>query len=128
MIQVLKFSAKIILIGINPAVDPPDRVLRGLFAGAGRSKGPIPVRGRLNGAGFVQTLVKYRSAWRLYINASMLKAAGLNVGDTADIEIEFDLTPRIEPMPDLFRAALVQNPKAMNAFESLTPSRRKDIL
>jgi hypothetical protein len=60
-----KFSATIYKIGINPVVDPPDGVMTAIFAAAGRRKGPIPVRGRLNGAEFVQTLVRYRGAWRL---------------------------------------------------------------
>ena len=69
------FSAKIYIISkINPVVDLPDDVLSAIFAQAGRSKGPIPVRGRLNGAEFIQTLIKYEGAWRLYLNGPMRKA------------------------------------------------------
>lgn len=123
-----RFSAKIYKIGINPVVDPPDEVLRAIFEQAGRSKGPIPVRGLLNGAEFIQTLVKFQGAWRLYVNGIMLKDSGLAVGDMADVEIEFDPRPRDVPMPKEFAAALKKDDKAKAAFNALSPSRQKEIL
>jgi hypothetical protein len=109
-------------------VDPPDDVLTAIFESAGKSKGPIPVRGTLNGAGFIQTLVKFKGGWRLYINGAMLENSGLNVGDAATIEIEFDPEPRSVPMPERFAEALANDRKARTAFENLAPSRQKEIL
>lgn len=123
----VKFSSKIFKLGINPVVDPPDRIMRALFDQAGRSRGPIPVRGRLNGAEFVQTLVKYQGVWRLYINGPMLKASGLSVGELAKIEIEFDLRPRDVPMPEALSIAFRKDKRAKAAFEKLSPSRQKEI-
>ena len=123
-----KFRAAIYKIGINPVVDPPEDVLQALFEQAGKSKGPIPVCGRLNGAEFIQTLVKYQGAWRLYINDPMLKASGLKVGDTAHVEIEYDPRQRNVPMPKKFALALSKNKIAKEAFDSLPPSRQKEIL
>jgi hypothetical protein len=123
------FSAKIYIISkINPVVDVPDDVLSAIFAQAGRSKGPIPVRGRLNGAEFIQTLIKYEGAWRLYLNGEMRKAAGIDTGDTADVEIEFDPRPRAEPVPEKFAEALKTDEAARAEFEKLSPSRQKEIL
>lgn len=122
------FSTKIYKIGINPVVDPPYEILTVIFEQAGRSKGPIPVRGQLNGSEFVQTLVKYQGAWRLYINGPMLKASGLEVGDTAKIEIEFDPEPRDVPVPAAFAIALKKDKIAKTEYEKLTPSRKKEIL
>jgi hypothetical protein len=122
------FSAKIYKIGINPVVDPPDDVLSGIFEQAGKSTGPIPVHGTINGAEFIQTLVKYRGAWRLYANGEMLKASGLKVGDEATIGIEFDPRPRNVPVPNLFDKALRENARARKAFDELAPSRRKEVL
>jgi hypothetical protein len=122
------FSAPIYKLGINPVVVPPDEVLVCLFEQAGRNKGPIPVRGRLSGAEYIQTLVKYSGAWRLYINGEMLRASGLSVGETADIEIEFDPRAREVPMPKAFADALKREAKAQAGYESLTPSRQKEIL
>lgn len=123
-----QFSGKIYKIGINPVVDPPDEVLRAIFERASRSKGPIPVRGLLNGAEFIQTVVKYQGAWRLYINGIMLKDSGLKVGDTARVEIEFDPRPRDVPVPKEFAAELKKDDQAKAAFKELSPSRQKEIL
>ncbi|HUR97760.1 MAG TPA: YdeI/OmpD-associated family protein [Pyrinomonadaceae bacterium] len=123
-----RFSSSIYKIGINPVVDPPDSVMSLIFEQAGKSAGPIPVRGTLNGAGFIQTLVKYRGAWRLYINGPMLKRSGLKVGDTATIEIEFDPNPREVPIQKKLADALSEDAGAKAVFEKLPPSRRKEIL
>ncbi|NOT48605.1 MAG: DUF1905 domain-containing protein [Acidobacteria bacterium] len=123
-----RFESKIKKIGINPVVDPPEDVLTALFEQAGKSKGPIPVCGNLNGAAFIQTLVKYAGKWRLYINGPMLADSGLKVGDTAKVEIAFDPRPRKVPMPALFRKALQNNAAAGKAFKDLTASRQKEIL
>ena len=122
------FSATIHKIGINPYVYLPEAVLEALFRQAGKSKGPVPVRGRINDKRFIQTLVRYQGAWRLYINSEMRQAADVDVGDQADIRIEFDPVPRVEPIPSKFSEALSRNKKASKAFEALTPSRQKEIL
>ena len=122
-----RFSAKIYKLGINPVVDPPEEVLQVIFKNAGRSKGPVPVRGRINGAEFIQTLVKYAGAWRLYINGPMLSGSDLAVGDVAEIEIEYDPRPREVPMPQALAAALRKSKTARSAFDRLSPSRKKEI-
>lgn len=123
-----KFRAKIYKIGINPVVDPPDSVLQALFAQANKDKGPIPVRGLLNGAEFMQTLVRYRGAWRLYVNGQMLKESGLCVGEMATVEIEFDPRPREIPMVAEFEAVLKKDKAASDEFYRLSASRQKEIL
>ena len=124
----VEFSARIYKLGVNPVVDPPEAVFETIFELAGRSKGPIPVRGLINGAEFMQTLVKYAGKWRLYVNGEMLEASGLNVGDTASIEIEYDPRPRQYPVPAALRRALASDPKARAAWDALTPSRRTEIV
>ena len=124
----VSFSAKIGKLSINPVVDPSEKVLNAIFKQAGRSTGPIAVCGTINGAEFIQTLVKYRGAWRLYINGEMLKASGIRVGDEAKIKIEFDPRPRDIPIPGSFTTALQRNAEAKKAFDALSPSRQKEIL
>jgi hypothetical protein len=122
------FEAQIYKLGINPVVDPPPYVLNAISSEAGRSRGPLPVRGRLNGVEFIQTLVKYRQAWRLYINGPMLKAASVEPGDTVRIELAFDDRPRDVTVPILFAQALAGDARADASFRALAPSRRKEIL
>ena len=122
------FSAKISKIGINPYVGVPEDVLDNIFRQARRTRGPIPIRGTVNGESFTQTLVRYQGAWRLYINGIMRAAAGIDVGDDAHIRLEFDPTPRTEPLHPKLAHALDSNKSAKAAFEKLTPSRQKEIL
>lgn len=125
--QMQSFTAKIYKIGINPAVDPPAKILQYLFESARKEKGPIPVRGAIDGADFTQTLVKFQGGWRLYVNGEMLKSCGARVGDEVEIEIEFDLRRRDVPMPVKLRDALKFDKKAKIAFGELSPSRQKEI-
>ena len=121
------FTARIKKLGINPVVDPPEAVLVEIFRQAGRTKGPIPVRGTMNGAEFIQTLVKYKGSWRLYLNARMLKESDTKVGDTVSIEVAFDPRPREVTVPKSLEDALRSDQEARAAFERLSPSRRKEI-
>ncbi len=122
------FKAKIEIIGINPFVFLPARVLNTIFTQAGKDKGPIPVRGTIDGHPYIQTLVKYSGAWRLYINGPMLKDAGKQVGDTIALTIEFDAEERVVPMHPKLVAAMKVNPVAKEAFDKLSPSRQKEIV
>ena len=121
------FSAKITKLGINPVVDPPEGVLAAIFEQANRSVGPIPVHGTINGAEFVQSLVKYKGAWRLYVNGEMLKASGSKVGDLIKIVVEFDPRTREVPIPKKLEIALSADEQARIAFAELPPSRQKEI-
>src|SRR5215212_6407429 len=84
------FSAKINKLGINPYVLLPPLIRAKVFKDAGKDKGAIPVRIELNKKQFIQTLVKYKRRWRLYLNGPMRIAAGRDVGDTVEAGIEFD--------------------------------------
>ena len=106
----------------------PVAVLKEIFKKANKDKGPIPVRGELNGHAFIQTLVKYSGKWRLYLNGPMRKAAGIDVGDRAEVKLKFDPETREIVAHPKLKAALEKNKKAMAAFSKLPPSRQKEIL
>ena len=124
----LTFSKKVRIIGINPYISVPKSVLNALYKQAGKDKGPIPVRGTLQGKRFTQTVIKYQGAWRLYLNTLMRKEARIDVGDIANVELEFDPSLRIVAMHPKFVYALSKNKKAKKAFEKLAPSHRKEIM
>lgn len=121
------FKATIAIIGINPYVLLPDKVLAALFLAAGREKGPIPVRGSIDGQPFLQTLVRYSGDWRLYVNTPMMKATGKGPGDVAVFEVAYDSQARIEPMPVRLQQALNKHPDAKNAFDALAPYLQKEM-
>jgi len=122
------FSAKIHIIGINPYVLLPQIVLKYIFQKSGKNKGAIPVELKIADKNFIQNLVKYSGKWRLYLNGPMRKAAGKNVGDDIDIQIDFDPKPRTTPVHPKLKKAFKEYPNARMAFEKLSPSRQKEIL
>ena len=87
------FKAEIKLIGINPFVFVPEKILSEIFKKAGKDKGHIPVCGTINGVPYTQTLVRYSGEWRLYVNTVMLKNSPKRIGETIEISIAFDPTP-----------------------------------
>ena len=122
-----RFTATIYKAGINPCVKVPLRITKKMKA----AKGYIPVKGKINNHFFTQTLVPVKNAgYRLYVNGSMLKGAGINVGDTVTFIIEQDLVPPAAAnisMPNQFKKQLEEN-DLIKAFRALTPSRQKEIL
>jgi hypothetical protein len=123
----MKFSATIDIIGVNPYVPVPLNVLRSLFKQFGKEKGPIPVKGTIDGKQFQQTLVKFGGSWRLYVNGEMCKAASVGVGDTVDITLTFDSVSRVLPMHEALGKALGHSHER-DVFQALPPHRKKEIL
>ena len=125
--KAIRFRAKIEIIGVNPFVFLPESALDKIFEQAGKDKGKIPVRMKIDGHEFTQTLVKWKGAWRLYLNLPMRKAAGKDVGDTADFEIIHDPAERTWPMHPKLERALAKNKKAQKVFDALRPSLQLEI-
>lgn len=126
--QAITFKAIIHLIGINPFVFVPPKILHSIFEQAGKSKGPIPIKGTINGKAYKQTLVKYSNEWRLYINTTMLKDSPKRIGEKIALSIVFDTESRAIEAPAAFIKALKANKEAAATFEKLTPYRRKEIV
>lgn len=122
------FSAAIEIIGINPFVYIPIPVLHSVFIQANKDKGKIPVRIKIDGHEFPQTLIKYSGHWRLYLNTPMRKAAKKEVGDTAHFEIHFDPEERVIPAHPKLILALAENKEAKTIFDSLRPSLQLEIV
>lgn len=123
-----KFKACIEIIGINPFVFVPEYILDDMFKQNGKDKGPISIKGTVNDKPYQQTLVKYKGAWRLYINTSMLKNSPGRVGEMIELTIEFDMADR-SLMPHLkLTKALSANPQAQKRFNALSPSLQKEIV
>jgi hypothetical protein len=126
------FAAVIKIRGVNPYVLVS--AVRAQAIKPGWRK-PLPVLVRFN--------AKPAIAWRinmmpvgdgsfyLYLHGDVRKASGTTVGDRVRVEIEFDASYRNgaqHPMPRWFKQALAKNPRAMNNWEALIPSRKKEIL
>jgi len=122
------FKAQLDLIGINPFVAVPEPVLQEIFRIAGKDKGPIPVKGTVNGQPYMQTLVRFKGAWRLYINTSMLQNATQRIGEKIEVTITGnDDPPALLKAPAGFEAALKKDKAARAVFENLPPYLQKEI-
>jgi len=128
----LGFKSKIKIRGVNPYILVSSVQAKKIKPSW---KKPMPVLIRING------LPEYR--WRinmmpvgngsfyLYLHGDVRKASGSKVGDSVNVEISFDSAYRNGPMhfmPAWFSSALGKNRNAKKAWESLTPSRQKEIL
>ena len=123
-----EFQATLQIIDGNPYVDVPDDILSALFDAAGKSTSPIPIRGTLNGKPYRQTLVKFRGAWRLYVNMVMLNDSPRRIGEEVTVTVAFDPSDRtIETHPQLLHA-LAENEAARQVFDSLSPSLQKEVV
>lgn len=123
-----KFNAELKIIVGNPFVFLPLKVLDKLFLKAKKDKGAVPVHGRINGKAYKQTLLKYSGDWRLYISMKMLNDSPRRIGEMIEVEIDFDPNDRtIEPNPKFIKA-LTKSNKANEVFESLSPSKQKEIV
>ncbi|MEH6307158.1 DUF1905 domain-containing protein [Olivibacter sp. CPCC 100613] len=123
-----QFDAEINIIGINPFVYVPEKILQSIFREAGKDKGKIPIRGTINGDPYQQTLVKYQGDWRLYVNTSMLKNSPKRIGEVVRLTLAIDSGDRtIKPHQKLIKA-LHENQEAKNIFDKLSPSLRHEIV
>lgn len=95
---------------------------------------PLPVRVRING--------QPRAAWRinmmpagdgsfyLYLSGTVRDASRTEVGDRVEVELSFDERYKGGPtqrLPPAFHRALRSSPKARSAWQSLPPSRKKEV-
>lgn len=119
-----RFTTTVFKVGVNPCVDVPAKVSAALG-----KRGYIPVQGTINGHAFRAGLVSLGNGrHRLFINGVMRRAASVLVNDRITVILEYDDKPRKTPIPNQLSKALKENPTAKHEWDSLTPSRRKEIL
>jgi len=123
-----QFEARLEIIGINPYVQVPASILQDLFTLAGKRKGPIPIKGTINGKSYRQTLVRYQGDWCLYVNTTMLKKSPQRIGEIVRLTISYDPSDRSVNMHPKLKNALLKTPAANQVFNNLIPSRQKEIV
>jgi hypothetical protein len=96
---------------------------------------PLPVLVRVNGEPAEPWRINMMPAgdgsFYLYLHGDVRKASGTKVDDRVEVEVSFDTTYKngpMHPMPAWFEETLRKNPKAMKNWETLIPSRKKEIL
>ena len=128
----LRISATIAVRGINPYVLVSARHARRLQP---QWRRPLPVILRIPGFPQHQWCTNLMptgdGSFYLYLHEHMRRAAGVGVGDRIRVELQFNAAYRGGPahsMPEWFRNALREVPLAMQNWQRLIPSRKKEIL
>lgn len=89
----------------------------------------IPVKGNVKGCSFKGTLIpRKENKYVMYLNSEIRKKAKLIVGDSIEIEIEFDPESRELPIPEDLELILKENIGNWQKFISLSPSHRRELL
>jgi hypothetical protein len=111
-----RFTAKLVDRGIELPFDS-----RALFGEA-----RPPVRGTVNGLPFQSRLMVYGGVTWLGLRNELRSEAGLTDGDSVDVEIERDDTPREVEVPPELRSALASDDVAAGVYESLSFTHRRE--
>jgi hypothetical protein len=126
------FTATIKIRGINPYVLVSARRANAIQPGWRK---PLPVCVRINGkpdkAWRINMMPAGDGSFYLYLRGDVRKASGTAVGDCVRVEVEFDASYRSGPpqrLPPWFKQALMANPQALQNWQALVPSRKKEIL
>lgn len=130
--KTLRFRVLIKIHGVNPYVLVSAKRASELKLGWRK---PMPVLVRINQkpkqSARINMMPIGDGSFRLYLNGVIRKASGTVVGDRVEVEVRFDAKYRsgpAHPMPAWFRSALKKNPAASKNWDTLIPSRKKEIL
>jgi hypothetical protein len=102
-------------------VVPPE-----IVAALGSGRNP-KVKVSVNGYIFRGTVQVSSGQFMLSFSAEKREAAGVEGGDQVEVTVELDTEPRTVEVPGDLRAALSAKAGAMEAFEALAYSRRKEF-
>jgi hypothetical protein len=127
-----RFTAAIKIRGVNPYVLVTAARAKAVKAGWRK---PLPVLLRINGKPAkpwrINMMPVGNGSFYLYLHGAIRKAAGAKVGNHIQVEISFDRNYRggpQQPLPRWFKQALMENPRAMEKWNALIPSRKKEII
>jgi hypothetical protein len=128
----MKFTAEILLRGINPYVMVSAERANQIKVDWKRA---MPVVIRINGqpeSGWhINMMPVGNGCFYLYLDATVRQASGTGVGDTVEVAVDFDEGYRSGPQHDMlpdFAAQLADQPAAKERWDSLTPSLQKEVL
>jgi hypothetical protein len=120
------FTAEIYKFSSNPSfhcVDVPAEI-----SAAFGKKGPVPVKGTINGVEWRGTLLPNRQGGhRLVLNGQLRKQTRTGLGHTVEIRLQLDEASREIALPEELAAALRAN-DLLERFNALTPGLQRAAL
>src|SRR6476620_11010469 len=82
----------------------------------------------LNGYTYRGTVQVTNGQFMLSFSPEKREAAGVHAGDQVEVTLELDTEPRTVEVPEDLKAALSQKPGAMEAFEAMSYTNRKEAV
>jgi hypothetical protein len=118
----VRFTATLVPRGPAAAVVLDDDQVALVGEGAKR----FAVLATVNGYAWRTSVTRMRGEFLLGMSRAVRQAAGVEAGDTVDVELELDTAPRdVEPPPALIEA-LAADPVARAAVDGLAYTHRKE--
>jgi antitoxin component of MazEF toxin-antitoxin module len=103
------------------------RIPAEVIAALGPQKRP-KVKVTVNGYTYRNTVAVFGDVFMVGVSQEHRAAAGLEAGDQVEVTLELDLEPRTVEVPDDLRAALSEKAGAIEKFDALAFSRRKEFV
>jgi uncharacterized protein YdeI (YjbR/CyaY-like superfamily) len=98
----------------------------GQVAAIGEGAKRFPVLATVNGYSWRTSVARMRAENLLGLSRAVREAAGVEAGDTVEVQIELDAAPREVEVPETLASALAADPEASAAFEGLAFTHRKE--
>jgi Bacteriocin-protection, YdeI or OmpD-Associated/Domain of unknown function (DUF1905) len=118
----LRLTTKLEPRGPAAAVVLDDEQVAEVGEGAKR----FPVLATVNGYAWRTSVARMRGENLLGLNRAVREAAGVEAGDTVEVQIELDTVPREVEVPEVLASALAADPEASAVFEALAFTHRKE--
>jgi hypothetical protein len=118
----LRLTTTLVPRGPAAAVVLDDEQVAAVGEGAKR----FPVAATINGYTWRTTVTRMRGEFLVGLNRAVRTEAGVEAGDTVEVELELDTVPREVEVPSALAAALADDPAASAAFEALAYTHRKE--
>ena len=118
----IRFTTTLLARGPAAAVVLDDEQVEAVGEGAKR----FPVVATVNRYTWRTSVARMGGEFLLGLNRSVRAEAGVEAGDTVEVEIELDTAPREVALPDALADALSRDAAARAAFDALSYSHRKE--
>ncbi len=116
----MKFTTTIVQTGNNTGIEISEQMLEKLGGG----KRPLVVV-TINNYSYRSAIGKMGDKCMISLSAENRKNAHVMGGDTVEIDVDLDSTPRTIEVPIELQKALDKNKSAKTNFENLAPSKKK---
>ena len=117
----MRFRTTLLQMGNNVGIEVPQHVIDALGAG---KKPAVTVD--INGTyGYRSTVAVMGGKYLISFSSAHRAASGFSGGDDVEVTLELDTAPRIVEVPEALAAALALNPRAQEAFDKLSNSKKQ---